>query len=531
MDFKAASSLGEVMTRFRGPAARRRLVIWLARRGVLVGIVVGLAACTGRGSPAPEMAAREIPAEKLCTREVYEEPPEWIDLADHLLPADELGRYVQVSLDEHQVTAHDFESQVANILEAHARFRRQAAVAGKPDRVLIYVHGGRTNFEKIIGLLRQQVPCMAKAGYFAIYLAWDTGFRETYWEQVSRVRNGNRHQSTRWTMPLYVAGDVAKGLAHSPALLAAEIRRYLGSAANSALATTGIRKFDPAAEAPMLEVRYDGPGHNGHDLAWDTLRFVGAWPGKLVATPLAGGLGERIWQSMLRRTKIQVATAGSAHGTRHRGDRLKDGYGTDSSAFSRFFEILRLCVEGHPGCPEPAGGTSLADLEITFVGHSMGAIILDDLVDLHDRLPYRDLVHMGSAENLGHFLETVVPVMDAKPDLRFYNLSLHPVAEASESNAWGAMPVGSLLEWADHMYTRSNSPLDKSLGRWASVAAAADLFPERLRDAMQFRVFGFRPANQELGDPGDPRRHNQFDDTEMHYWLPDYWGKSVDGAH
>ena len=506
-------------------------MIWLARCGVLLGIVVGLVACAGRGSPAPEVAAREIPAEKLCTHEVYEEPPEWIDLADHLLPADELGRYVQVSLDEHQVTALDFDSQVANILEAHARFRQHADVGGQPDRVLIYVHGGRTNFDKIIKDLRQQVPCMARAGYFAIFLAWDTGFRETYWEQVSRVRNGNRHRHAHWTMPLYVAGDVAKGLAHSPALLAAQIRRYLGSAAKSAGESTGIKVFDPAGEAPSLKVRYDGPGHDGGHLARDTLQLVGAWPGKLVGTPIAGGLGERIWQSMLRRTKVQVATAGSVHGTRHQGAPLKDGYGTDSSAFSRFFEILRLCMEGHPDCPEPAGGASLADVEITFVGHSVGAIILDDLVHLHDRLPYRNVVHMGSAENLGHFLETMVPVMEAKPELRFYNLSLHPVAEANESNVWGAMPVGSLLEWADHMYTRSGSPFDKSLGRWASVAAAADVFPERLRDRMLFRVFGFRPANQELGDPGDPTRHDQFDDTEMHYWLPDYWGEPVDGAH
>ena len=143
------------------------------------------------------------------------------------------------------------------------------------------------------------------------------------------------------------------------------------------------------------------------------------------------------------------------------------------SSFSNFFEELQLCIDGDPDCRDLNAGRLLADVEITIVGHSVGAIILDDLVHIHGRLPYRNVVQMGSAESFSHFLETVVPGMEAKPELRFYNLSLHPVAEASEANAWGTVPVGSLLEWVDHVYTNNDPLLDKSLGRWVNVAAAA----------------------------------------------------------
>jgi hypothetical protein len=37
-------------------------------------------------------------------------------------------------------------------------------------------------------------------------------------------------------------------------------------------------------------------------------------------------------------------------------------------------------------------------------------------------------------------------------DLRFYNLSLHPEAEARDLEVSGAAPIGSLLEWIDDIF-------------------------------------------------------------------------------
>ncbi len=45
---------------------------------------------------------------------------------------------------------------------------------------------------------------------------------------------------------------------------------------------------------------------------------------------------------------------------------------------------------------------------------------------------------------------------------------------------------------------------------------------------MLFKIFGFRRPNSEKNDPGDPTEHGDFNDTEMHYWLPDFWGRPDD---
>lgn len=61
-----------------------------------------------------------------------------------------------------------------------------------------------------------------------------------------------------------------------------------------------------------------------------------------------------------------------------------------------------------------------------------------------------------------------------------------------------------------------------------TTAARAHAFPDHLRGRMLFKVFGFRRPNGKINDPGDPAGHRDFNDTEMHYWLADFWGRPAD---
>ena len=63
--------------------------------------------------------------------------------------------------------------------------------------------------------------------------------------------------------------------------------------------------------------------------------------------------------------------------------------------------------------------------------------------------------------------------------------------------------------------------LDRKLGKWVNVAAAAHIFPEHLRGRMMFKVFGLRRPDGAINDPGDPTAHGDLNDTEIHYWLSD----------
>jgi len=47
---------------------------------------------------------------------------------------------------------------------------------------------------------------------------------------------------------------------------------------------------------------------------------------------------------------------------------------------------------------------------------------------------------------------------------------------------------------------------------------------------------GFSKLFAELGqcvrrDPGDPTTHGEFNDTDMHYWLPNFWNAQARPAN
>jgi hypothetical protein len=98
---------------------------------------------------------------------------------------------------------------------------------------------------------------------------------------------------------------------------------------------------------------------------------------------------------------------------------------------------------------------------------------------------------------------------------------LHPLAEAREMTAGGALPSGSLLEWIDDMYEGPKTMLDRTFGKWRNIRRAKHVFSSNEQEKMIFKVFGIRE--------GVPTKHGQFNDTEKYYWLPEFWGSCVNG--
>lgn len=211
-------------------------------------------------------------------------------------------------------------------------------------------------------------------------------------------------------------------------------------------------------------------------------------------------------------------------------------YPEGTAAFSKFFADLQNCARPQAsGAPRPClGGPAMAarsaDMKLTVIGHSMGTIVLDELIPIYHRLDYRNIVYMASAASIRDFRHSVVPLIEARPAVRFYNLSLHPMADAREVAGYGVVQSGSLLEWIDDMYEQPRTMMDRTLGKWRNVRLAKHVFPSAAQRRMIFKVFGFRPEEGVRGQPGyrpgDPVRHGEFNDTRMHYWLPEFWGEA-----
>jgi hypothetical protein len=64
-----------------------------------------------------------------------------------------------------------------------------------------------------------------------------------------------------------------------------------------------------------------------------------------------------------------------------------------------------------------------------------------------------------------------LPYMKRHAETQFYNLSLHPVAEAGEWQPWLAdlPPRGSLLVWIDNFLANPVTEQERTMGRWRNL--------------------------------------------------------------
>ena len=81
------------------------------------------------------------------------------------------------------------------------------------------------------------------------------------------------------------------------------------------------------------------------------------------------------------------------------------------------------------------------ELEITLCGHSMGAIICNEIVSLFHDLNFEKIIHMASADSVRNFFQKTIPYLEDNEDSRFYGLSLDPENEDRELNIGGWSPV------------------------------------------------------------------------------------------
>ena len=319
------------------------------------------------------------------------------------------------------------------------------------------------------------------------------------------------------------------------------------------------------------------------------VQYSALLPVRLISTPFAHGLGESAWNNMLRRTRTTVRRSIEHYLDRrgyHVERELKDGsiqsrhldqasacpndlqekldtFQQGTGVFARFFELLRRHQSGEElpsnkwvchgdyECETGADDgdqrckngdlivdvdknesddarirTALKGAKITLVGHSMGAIVINELLSRFPSLPYSDIVVMAAASSIRDTRETLNRYFSQNPELaeqtRFYSLMLHPLNDARERQGLGAVPSGSLLMWIDEMYEVPRVPDDKTFGFWPNAKSARNFFDDSVRDRMLYRVFN-RPDPYSK-DAANPMEHGDFNNDVTCFWRPAFWG-------
>ncbi len=509
----------------------------------------------GRGNPINEPLIQQLAAEEL------ERPLSENELTERGCPGvveqDDEG----VRLRQHFVC----------ILE-HALDRQKKwieARQGEPAPVLklvFYFNGGLNGREDVLRTALGSYEQMDNEGVFPIYMVWPTGAWGTYWEDVGNIRSGRR---TKWsdlgtapTIPVRPLLDFVRGLAATPQALGTSFvefqKSHLGLGSEQYTVERDNALFvrdnliDPDHNLYYTE-HVDEVDRAGKPIARASnyFRFAVLSPFRTISTPLIGP-GEAGWRNMVRRTRTSVRAVEEfpgefdaadtdleaqdcANDLQGNGAKMRRCYPRGAGGFARFFQWLQSCATGEAltknadGCPldEPKKAEAkdlLVNMRITMIGHSMGAIVINELVQLFPDLPYENLVYMAGAASVRDTARAVTPILrENRGCTKFYNLMLHPMNDAREPTAEGFLLSGSLLVYVDEFLETPKTLPDRTVGQWRNIKMTRHLFPSPARKWMLFHVFD-REA-QPIMDQLDwnPTRHGEFNDPNMPFWREDFW--------
>uniref|UniRef100_A0A831XK10 Lipoprotein n=1 Tax=Geobacter metallireducens TaxID=28232 RepID=A0A831XK10_GEOME len=436
-----------------------------------------------------------------------------------------------------------------------------ATAAADHGRILIFVHGGLNMLHTSSRRIKELMD-----GYFSghpsehypIFVNWDSGFVSTYFEHLTLVRQGKIEPVTGpLTAPFVFVEDTGRAAARAPI---AWFRQYETDWKSTTFPNQPYTNGCPDDYAPGLHpeiqsqnalycVLGKGAQTPGITLSlgsatgegWYTPhmlgRFFSYWltvPVKYALVPVIDGYGKPAWDNMVRRTRNMYRTPGEFDLRQTVMETMGDKESVEAAAreavqreqtgaLARLLRQLDRRLEGNTAH------------EITLIGHSMGTIVLNELLRSHDDYPnlrIRTVVYMAAACSIRDFQGAVIPFMQSErgKEARFFNLTLHPLNDAREAD-WRKLdlvPRGSLLEWIDNYLTTPDTPLDRTLGKWENIIQATHVIPPEVRSRVNLKAFGVGKTETD-----GPQRHGEFDDYEpwkgqtWRFWDPLFWKPGV----
>ena len=459
-----------------------------------------------------------------------------IDSRHHQIAANADGNYLHLYENnkdlEHQCGLNIHLESIMNQIKNHPKDNK-----GK-RKVLISIHGGLNSTKSNYKRVNKHYKDANRDGYYPIFISWQSDAFTTLKDRYFRVRNGKDTSMPKAVLssPFYLTSDLLRGVASIPESFWDQGAHFYNTHRNR------ITNFDEddiqmvIKDFNELNVYYTERGEEKNiwqQLGYATRQVV---PGvsRIVTTPLVEGAANKSWEVMLRRAKNLM----------YRQDDLSNNgidYSNIESAHNK--HIPTECEEASDYFRKNAPNGIVAQLmraisaagsgiEITLVGHSMGAIIANDVVSMFPEINFSKIIHMASADSIRNLMEKTVPVLTEKVNIEFYNLTLHPTNEDQEQSVLGFAPEGSLLIWLDDMLTSPETPLDRRAGRWENIKWAFPFFIER--NNMHFKMFGLRNSVEYSGEYETPTNYktkydepvNHGDFGDFKFWRDEfYWGQ------
>jgi pimeloyl-ACP methyl ester carboxylesterase len=425
--------------------------------------------------------------------------------------------------------------RIASVLSAvEKEFETHAAHQHGTDkrrRILVHIHGGLNSRSASLdnayrSFLRMQSET-PEDHCVPIFVTWESGLTSSYLEHLFKIRNG-RHQTAFAvaTSPIWLATDLVSGIVDTPRTLTT---RLVSDVSLGIKVPTGgdllpswdyaRRNYEamakPDSDDPDGAPRFRLGSYSRGGLV-QGLRFasylITLLPSIAVTAIAIDGPGTSAWEAMRHRASNLTHKYGEFKEVR------RDGSGEASGPVARLLRELRRHIA------ERSRGDRSPKYDVVLVGHSMGAMILNDALHelMHEEaehpdrmpLPVSHIVYMAAACSTQEVVRSVVPYVEKHRDTtEFHALTLHPMADVDERNYYDLAPRGSLLEWLDNWYTKPATPAERRFGKWINLLQTIKLF-HTIEKRMTVKGFGVRGSCL-------PQKHGQF--NQCPYWRASFW--------
>jgi hypothetical protein len=407
------------------------------------------------------------------------------------------------------------------VIEQHDKNQKQDLASQQPAQILLFIHGGLNSYEggleHIQKLLETQDPKFAAkfqnlSSHFILSLNWEAGLRSALIDHFFHIRFGER--STPFavsTFPIVLLHDLGESIVKSPDAIYSEAKDLFQNQSadfTSAMLTTAsmasVYGLPIAALHPTLTIAgvmpyatYASAGLYGSPYFWDDWTRYLFGPIRMASAPLVEGFGTPAWDMLKRRPDLLLFNPTTQ----------KDG------ATQQLLTQLAGKIEAGRWRTKRCVATKRLDdcpaVELTLLGHSMGAIVSDRiLTTLSEKLTFKHIIYVGAANSIADFKLSVVPYLRNHKQTKFWSFALAEVDERNEEYALDLLTRGSLLVWIDLLLERTYGLPQKRFGREVNQEWVNIDHEDAWKRICRISFSGNRLRKEE------PRKHGDFTDAD-----------------
>lgn len=448
-----------------------------------------------------------------------------IQLENHVLAIDTLGDAINAGTAEKIADLSVYLDDMFKNIEVVCDKRYKNIDSDIPRKVLIHIHGGlntrSTTKDKAVSVSDKILSEDSEDWHYPIFITWPSGGLGSYGEHLFFLRKGRRTKGPGIILfPLYLITDLFKGVARSLISLPFQLFNDFIALTH---AWTGKNIFPSWSNSHAIykavsnsssqNISYNIVlGKYNRSFLSKVFRFI--WyvltmPFKLfMQIVILDAAAEGAWNAMRHRIRNLFRKPEEFDVREFKNsdtEMTKWLEASASGALVIFWDKIREFLLSQ----ENKGITYKIDL----VGHSMGAIVINQSIRYIPTEFLSNIVYMAPAATIRETSDSIIPVLMSNKSIEFYILVLHPMAEIEEINLLDFVPRGSLLEWIDNWYSTPPSHTYRRVGKWINVIQALHLF----RDVRaQVFIKGFDVSKDTI-----PVKHGDFNNCE--FWKKEFW--------